>query len=81
MLAEFSDRGGAVRLGAAQRLVKEACAARRHEDPEGEEQRTDFGFEAVRVPWILAAELRWFDVGAPPRSCGNDVREILSRLG
>lgn len=27
------------------------------------------------------AELRWFDVAAPPRPCGDDVRQILSRLG
>ncbi|HMV67467.1 MAG TPA: glycosyl hydrolase family 8 [Myxococcota bacterium] len=40
--------------------------------PEGEEQRTDFGFEAVRVPWILAAELRWFD---EPRA-----RRLLTRM-
>lgn len=27
--------------------------------PEGEDQRSDFGFEAMRIPWVLAAELRW----------------------
>lgn len=27
--------------------------------PAGEELRADFGFEAMRVPWNLAADLRW----------------------
>lgn len=29
--------------------------------PAGEEQRVDFGFEAMRIPWMLSAETRWHD--------------------
>jgi len=40
--------------------------------PEGEEKQPNFGFEAFRVPWNLAADVQWHDE--------NRARVLLARM-
>jgi len=40
--------------------------------PEGEEAKLYFGFEALRVPWNLAADVQWYD--------DNRARVLLARV-
>lgn len=51
--------------------------------PDGEPEQLGFGFEAMRVPWTLAAEARWYsDARAKKLLAGyKSLREIYHRTG